>query len=290
LPKRQKIPKDAPIFSEGTKVVGYVNYPPHEGSEDENLAAQHRRFKLFPMGEIHKKGVRHVPYNSDKKDFLNKTGRESFELFQYTYRVGTDDKEYVVLWDYNVGLVRMTPFFKSLKYSKTIPAKALRENPGLKDISYSITGGALVCQGYWMPYQAAKAIAATFCWHIRWVLTPVFGYDFPDMCVHPNDPRYSKFVIDPKIVQECINETNRFREEGAAYKVAGHLESAKADTPQLPILNSPWNPMPDHPRKSVESGYYTGGDQNERPSASPQESPMGSTWVTPWTSVNGPKS
>ena len=30
---------------------------------------------------------------------------------------------------------------------QTIPAKALRENPGLKDISYSITGGALVCQG-----------------------------------------------------------------------------------------------------------------------------------------------
>jgi hypothetical protein len=31
--------------------------------------------------------------------------------------------------------------------SRPIPAKALRENPGLKDISYSITGGALVCQG-----------------------------------------------------------------------------------------------------------------------------------------------
>ena len=31
---------------------------------------------------------------------------------------GEDNKEYVVLWDYNVGLVRMTPFFKSLKHSK----------------------------------------------------------------------------------------------------------------------------------------------------------------------------
>jgi hypothetical protein len=39
-------------------------------------------------------------------------------VFQYTYKRPNEDKEYVVVWDYNVGLVRMTPFFKSLKYSK----------------------------------------------------------------------------------------------------------------------------------------------------------------------------
>jgi hypothetical protein len=79
VPKRQKIPKDAPVFSEGTKIVGHVNYPPYEGNEDDNLILQHQRFQLFPMREIKKKGVRHIPYNSDKKDFLDKTGRESFE-------------------------------------------------------------------------------------------------------------------------------------------------------------------------------------------------------------------
>jgi len=26
-----------------------------------------------------KKGARHIPYNSDKKDFLEKTGRDAFE-------------------------------------------------------------------------------------------------------------------------------------------------------------------------------------------------------------------
>lgn len=77
--KRQKIPKDAPVFSEGTKIVGHVNFPPYEGGEYDDLALQHRRFQLFPLGEIRKKGVRHIPYNSDKKDFLDKTGRESFE-------------------------------------------------------------------------------------------------------------------------------------------------------------------------------------------------------------------
>lgn len=39
-------------------------------------------------------------------------------VFQYIYKRPGEDKEYVVVWDYNVGLVRMTPFFKSCKLSK----------------------------------------------------------------------------------------------------------------------------------------------------------------------------
>jgi hypothetical protein len=39
-------------------------------------------------------------------------------VFQYTYKRPGEEKEYVVVWDYNVGLVRMTPFFKSCKYTK----------------------------------------------------------------------------------------------------------------------------------------------------------------------------
>ena len=39
-------------------------------------------------------------------------------VFQYTFQVPNDEKEYTVMWDYNVGLVRITPFFKCCKYSK----------------------------------------------------------------------------------------------------------------------------------------------------------------------------
>jgi len=39
-------------------------------------------------------------------------------VFQYTFKVPGEEKEYAVVWDYNVGLVRMTPFFKSCKYTK----------------------------------------------------------------------------------------------------------------------------------------------------------------------------
>lgn len=134
LSRRQRVPKDAPVFTEGNKTVGHVNFPPHEAGYDQHLKDQHRRFQVFPAGQISRKGVRHIPYNSDKKDFLEKTGRDAFEsksgvpgpfnvanrmtVFQYTYKRPSDDKEYVVVWDYNIGLVRMTPFFKSCKYAK----------------------------------------------------------------------------------------------------------------------------------------------------------------------------
>ena len=85
-------------------------------------------------------------------------------VFQYVFKVPGDDREYHVMWDYNVGLVRMTPFFKCCKYSKvsfcwhrkerwqpankqTTPAKMLGLNPGLREITHSITGGSIMAQG-----------------------------------------------------------------------------------------------------------------------------------------------
>jgi hypothetical protein len=78
-PSRQKIPKDAPIFSEGNRTVDNVNFPPHEAGDDHELLYQHRQFQIYPLGDIIRKGIRHIPYNSDKKAFHEKTGREAFE-------------------------------------------------------------------------------------------------------------------------------------------------------------------------------------------------------------------
>jgi hypothetical protein len=41
--------------------------------------------------------------------------------FQYSFTVpdsGVDKQTWLVVWDYQVGLVRITPFFKALGYSK----------------------------------------------------------------------------------------------------------------------------------------------------------------------------
>ena len=86
--------------------------------------------------------------------------------FHYSFRMpgeSLDREPHVVMWDYNVGLVRITSFFKSLKHPKvanlcqkktptltvfkTMPAKVMTANPGLKEISHSITGGSISAQG-----------------------------------------------------------------------------------------------------------------------------------------------
>ncbi|KAF2261964.1 hypothetical protein CC78DRAFT_328147 [Lojkania enalia] len=325
FPRRQKIPKDAMILTEGTKVVGFVNYPPYETGNDKHLATQHRKFQIHPMGKI-AEYRRHIPYTSEKKEFTAKTGRDAFNgmssstgqeyankwvVFQYTFKLPGDEREYVVIWDYNVGLTRVTPFFKSLKYSKTQPAKVLNLNPGLKDISHSITGGALTAQGYWMPYKAAKAVAATFCYEIRYALTPIFGTEFPSICIPPSDPNFAKFIIDPATVRECITECNRWRAEGEAYRITNTLQPPTTPkTPKTQFASPKWATKDKKQRRTrpsdLESGYGTDTDQSDKYFFSPEVSPRSKGWtavnnrsrsptepprsnpVTPWlSSVSG---
>ncbi|RHZ56396.1 hypothetical protein CDV55_104889 [Aspergillus turcosus] len=208
-PKRPKVAKDAAIFTKA-KPRGEVRYPPCE-ERDEELARKHREFRIHPASDI-AEYARHIPYNSDKKSFQERTGRESFEVFQYTFKLPGEEKEWIVMWDYNIGLVRTTHLFKCNDYSKTTPAKMLNANPGLREICHSITGGALAAQGYWMPFEAAKAVAATFCWKIRHALTPLFGLDFPSMCIHPQDRgRFGRMVIDPSIVRKATETADYYR-------------------------------------------------------------------------------
>jgi len=39
-------------------------------------------------------------------------------VFHYNFKLPGDGTDYCVMWDYNTGLVRMTPFFKCCKYGK----------------------------------------------------------------------------------------------------------------------------------------------------------------------------
>lgn len=73
--KRARMPKDAPLFRPGP-TRGEVRYPPFETS-DETILQHHREFELHPLGKI-AEFPRHIPYQSDKKTFQEKTGRDSF--------------------------------------------------------------------------------------------------------------------------------------------------------------------------------------------------------------------
>ncbi|KAL1912655.1 hypothetical protein Sste5344_001245 [Sporothrix stenoceras] len=206
---------------------GAVRFRPFEEGLDNVSRRCIEEFQIYPFGSI-EEFCRHIPYASGKKDFFEKTGRESFEVFQYVFKVPGDDKEYHVMWDYNVGLVRMTPFFKCCKYSKTTPAKMLNLNPGLRDITHSITGGSIMAQGYWMPYSCAKAVCATFCYHIAGALIPVFGPEFPSECLPPHSSDFARMVIDPALVAEATRETETMRQA-----IMRGLEDCTAPTPSF---------------------------------------------------------
>lgn len=63
-----------------------------------------------------------------------------------------------------------------------------------------------------MPFEAAKAVSATFCWKIRYALTPLFGLDFPSMCIHPSDRAlYGRMTIDPAIIKKATEAANLYR-------------------------------------------------------------------------------
>jgi hypothetical protein len=126
--------------SSQSKTRGVVNFPPFEALDESSLR-EVRRFQVHPFGSIQETCER-IPYNSGKKDFFSKTGREGFEgegstplvlklgrgprltwpVFHYDFKIPGDDTPYTVMWDYNVGLVRMTPFFKCRGYSKASSA------------------------------------------------------------------------------------------------------------------------------------------------------------------------
>jgi len=74
--KKQKMTKDGAIFTKAM-VRGEVNYHPFEDF-DETTLREIQKFQIYPLGKI-REYSRHIPYNSEKKTFLEKTGRESFE-------------------------------------------------------------------------------------------------------------------------------------------------------------------------------------------------------------------
>ncbi|BCR82675.1 putative APSES transcription factor Xbp1 [Aspergillus chevalieri] len=196
-------------------IRGELRYPPYE-ERDDGLASIHREFRMEPMGGGNiRERPWHVPYNSDKKTFQHLTGRDSLEVFYYQFKLpgqAESEEPWWVMWDYNIGLVRMTHLFKSNGHSKTTIGKAMKANPGLPEISHSITGGATEAQGYWVPFDAAKALAATFCYKIRHVLVPLFGPDFPSLCIHPHDrTRFNRMVIDRSVIQRATQTANYYR-------------------------------------------------------------------------------
>lgn len=352
--------KDAAILQRGP-VKEPVNYAPYECNENngilskaerKELIEQHKRFKIFPSGgeegQIYDY-VRHIPYNSEKKTFFGKTGREGFERESHL-RLELEQALLTMIKCSNMssicpmtqtgsmwscGITKMDLsasrlssnhstipryvlvlkcVFRPTDTQQTTPNKVLGANHGLRELSHSITGGSIAAQGYWMPYGCARAVCATFCWNIRWALTPIFGPSFLKDCLPPYSPNYSRFKIDPEVIRVSQRECEGWRDGIAReYTPMSGMSAALPPTnttsqPALPIAAArapiALSPKMLRPRRSTQnktvgSPFNTDSDEeyqesttdplsrysryNDSPSVSPK------TIVTPppvWTSVN----
>ena len=49
-------------------------------------------------------------------------------------------------------------------------------------------------------------MAATFCYDVRYALTPIFGTDFISLCLPAEDSGFKSMIVDPKTLQECVED------------------------------------------------------------------------------------
>jgi hypothetical protein len=139
-----------------------------------------------------------------------------------------------------------------------------------------------------MPYEAAKAVASTFCYNIRHALTPVFGVDFMNSCIHPNDPNYGRMVIPGEIIDQCAKEARHYR--AVAGKPFSRESSAVLNSPRTPeTLRYPqWHSKSLRPKSirtsTSEYGYGTDSDPDDRYHF------ISGGYHNEWTPANTPRS
>jgi hypothetical protein len=149
-----------------------------------------------------------------------------------------------------------------------------------------------------MPFECAKAVAATFCYNVRYALTPLFGPSFPENCLHPTDPSYGHFKIDRDIIERCTAETQLWLRRSDARQTPSASSRDPSEGPGTPKQDSEgtagsllpmWKfkklkPKPMKKDETPESGYVTDTDWSEISQNSPQISPK-----TTWAAVNRSK-
>jgi len=138
------------------------------------------------------------------------------------------------------------------------------KTPGLFELAHNLTGGSIGAQGYWMPYECAKDLCRTFCYSIRWALTPIFGPTFIKLCILPTDRYFKVYAISQETTRNCRLDADK-------------TGKSRAGTPMSIITGSPFSKKtkkqllrPTAPRKCLPKRVT-------RPSLSVAESSPSST-------------
>ncbi|KAI5951856.1 hypothetical protein KGF54_004931 [Candida jiufengensis] len=178
----------------------------------------------YPIHHLESPNVNHVPesilnqFNTSiypkidtKKYSTSAIDQNRNYLTVYEYNIN----DHWVIWDYETGFVHLTGIWKaslnvknsetnssqnenhSANHLKADIVKLLESTP--KDYQFyikRIRGGFLKIQGTWLPYKLCKILARRFCYYIRFELIPIFGNDFPESCLKPNEKGFGELKLN----------------------------------------------------------------------------------------------
>lgn len=114
-----------------------------------------------------------------------------------------------------------------------------------------------------MPYDAARALASTFCWEFRFALVPVFGHGFPSICARSGSGAYSTMIIDAKLIRKCTQDVEIFRSM-----------QRKLATEDAEVLDSPNRDMLASRIWQNTTRHHSSFQAVNRPTSMPIEAPV----------------
>ena len=135
-----------------------------------------------------------------------------------------------------------------------------------------------------MPFEAAKAMAATFCWDIRYALTPIFGLGFPRQCLRQEDPDFGRMIIDHQIIERCSNLARRYRDLSGSFSGTGSPKSMPS--PQTTTKRGTRMLCP----KALKALDLQDGCGSDSDHSASYVAELGSPRDADWTAVNTPRS
>lgn len=169
-------------------------------------------------------------FNPNIVSYLNNIIYPSIEIKKYSTSALSTNMNYLtvyqykvnnqyIIWDYDTGLVHLTGMWKAsiLNANTSIDTRCSVNSCNLKaDIVKlvestpkrfqpyikRIRGGFLKIQGTWMPYKLCRILAKRFCYNIRYELIPIFGPDFPEYCLKPNEVGFGELKFDQMTREE----------------------------------------------------------------------------------------
>ncbi|SPO30293.1 uncharacterized protein UTRI_05757 [Ustilago trichophora] len=132
-----------------------------------------------------------TPVHEFRKGKYATTGgdRGFMTVFEY------DVRGHTMMIDVDTSFVRFTSITQALGKNKVNFGRLVRTCPALDPHITKLKGGYLSIQGTWLPYDLAKELSRRIAWEIRDHLVPLFGYDFPSICLRPDSEGFGQLAI-----------------------------------------------------------------------------------------------